>query len=285
MKFNFKFKKDNKDNVKIKSSNIFDDFVDDSSLLEEVDKIKKDRSKWVFYYLNKIWSFFQVIFWLLIIISSTLYWYMYVQNNTNINNNSLMDPVCKLFLADIDIWTQGCSSLIYVKNDIWNKTDLIKITQSRNILFVLEKLYEIENFTKTKDIIFLSDKSISKLKVLKILEEFDNLKVSFDRVDKEKIKCGWISIDWEKDILSLKCEAYSAWYEKNIKWFDWTNKSPLKWTSISIANSFLNYISKQSNIFSIIDRQKKFISNEIIWTNTDFTQKTEFSLDLKYNIK
>jgi hypothetical protein len=45
MKFNFKFKKDNKDNVKIKSSNIFDDFVDDSSLLEEVDKIKKDRSK------------------------------------------------------------------------------------------------------------------------------------------------------------------------------------------------------------------------------------------------
>jgi hypothetical protein len=57
-------------------------------------------------------------------------------------------------------------------------------------LGIIEKLYEVENFTKSKEVIFLLDKSSNKLKVLSILEEFDNLKNQFDNLDKEKIQCS-----------------------------------------------------------------------------------------------
>ncbi|MDP2396330.1 MAG: hypothetical protein Q8S84_07930 [bacterium] len=62
--------------------------------------------------------------------------------------------------------------------------------QIKGILGILEKLYEVENFTKTKEIIFLSDKSNNKLKVLEILEKFDNIKNQFNAVDKQKIQCN-----------------------------------------------------------------------------------------------
>jgi hypothetical protein len=84
----------------------------------------------------------------------------------------------------------------------------------------------------------------------------------------------------------MDCIAYSAWYEKWIRWFDWKNdiKSLVKWTSLSIANSFLNYINLESNIFIIIDRQKIFKSENIIWNKTGFTSKTRFNLKLKFNL-
>jgi hypothetical protein len=48
----------------INSSNIFDEFADDSSLVEEVNKIKKENTRDLFFYISKIASFFQTIFWL-----------------------------------------------------------------------------------------------------------------------------------------------------------------------------------------------------------------------------
>jgi hypothetical protein len=83
----------------------------------------------------------------------------------------------------------------------------------------------------------------------------------------------------------MTCSAFSAWYEKWFKWFDAESDNSIKWTSISIANSFLNYISKTSKIFIIEDRQKIFNSESIVWDKTDFTNKTTFSLKLKYNLK
>jgi hypothetical protein len=59
----------------------------------------------------------------------------------------------------------------------------------------------------------------------------------------------------------------------------------LKWTSISIANSFLNYIEKQSTVFSIVNKQKVFRSETILWEKTNFTNKTQFNLVLNYNQK
>jgi hypothetical protein len=40
-------------NNEIDSSNIFDEFVDDSSLIEEVDKVKRDRNRDLFYYISR----------------------------------------------------------------------------------------------------------------------------------------------------------------------------------------------------------------------------------------
>jgi hypothetical protein len=47
-------------------------------------------------------------------------------------------------------------------------------------MYIVDNLYKIENFTKTKDVIFLKDKSNNKLKVLSILKEFDNLQYEFE---------------------------------------------------------------------------------------------------------
>ncbi|MFC1797711.1 hypothetical protein ACFLY2_00560 [Patescibacteria group bacterium] len=86
----------------------------------------------------------------------------------------------------------------------------MKEKQVQDILAILEKLYSVENFTKTKDVIFLADKSDNKLQVLSILEEFDNLKNAFDPVVKEKIQCDSIVIDSSKQNISMSCSAFSA---------------------------------------------------------------------------
>jgi hypothetical protein len=77
------------------------------------------------------------------------------------------------------------------------------------ILTILEKLYRVENFVKSKDVLFLSDKSENKLAVLSILESFDDLKNEFNSVDKQKIQCSNISIDGVKKTLALNCIAYA----------------------------------------------------------------------------
>jgi hypothetical protein len=46
--------KNNEINKKINSSNIFNEFIDDSSLIEEVDKLKRERNKDLFFYISKI---------------------------------------------------------------------------------------------------------------------------------------------------------------------------------------------------------------------------------------
>jgi hypothetical protein len=86
-----------------------------------------------------------------------------------------------------------------------------------------------------------------------------------------------------ENIFKARCEAFSAWYEDEIKWFDGTDDFFIKGTSISIANSFLNFIEKNSDAFILLDRQKIFSSQNIIWDSTGFTNKTIFYLKLKYS--
>lgn len=269
----------------IESSNIFDDFAQDSSLLQEVNKLKSENNKDKFYYISKSARFLQTIFLILFFVFAILLTYIYVQNKEDYKNSNILDPLCFVFLGNIPNQDTYCSSITSLNNTYTTKLNTLKETQTKDILAILENLYEVENFTKTKEVIFLTDKSNNKLKVLEVLEAFDNLKNNFDKIDKQKVQCNWLIIDSKDDVLSMSCTAYSAWYEKWIKWFDWVTDSSLKWTSISIANSFLNYISKTSDIFTIVDRQKVFRSESVLWEKTDFTNKTSFSLKLKYNLK
>jgi hypothetical protein len=62
---------------------------------------------------------------------------------------------------------------------------------------------------KTKEVIFLKNASDLKTPVLKILEEFDTLKNTFEPVEKEKIKCYDIEIDHE-NIFQARCDVFSA---------------------------------------------------------------------------
>jgi len=272
-----------------KSLNIFDDFNQDDSLLEEVDQIKQDRDRDIYYYFAKAWKVLQVIFVLWLLLVAILYSYIYVQNKIytwESKDNQLLWPFCFILLNWVDYDLNDCTSIATLKDDYTNKLSDVKVKQSKQILNVVKWVYEIENFTKTKDVIFLNDKTEWKLKVLKILEEFDNLKNEFASVDKQIIQCQNIKIDQVKEVITMNCNAYSAWFESWIRWFDGKNEpgSYVKWTSISIANSFLNFISLESKTFTIIDRQKLFKSDSIVWSKTGFTSKTPFVLKLKYNL-
>ncbi len=272
-------------NPEIETSNIFDDFSDDSSLVEEVNKIKKESNRDLFFYISKAWSFFQTIFLFWIAVASTLFLYIYIQNDENFKNSNILDPICPVFLSDIENVSPFCSSISSLQVDYTNKLNSLKESQKSSILHILERLYEIENFTKTKEVLFLANKSEDKLKVLDIMNKFDDLKNDFDSLDKQKIQCDSIIIDSQKEVLTMNCTAYSAWYEKGLRWFDGSANTNVKGTSLSIANSFLNFIEKKSDVFTIIDRQKVFKSEKIIWWKIDFTNKTVFNLKLKYNLK
>ncbi|MDP3381367.1 MAG: hypothetical protein Q8S84_07935 [bacterium] len=85
-------------NKGIDTSNIFDDFSQDSSLIEEVDKLKKENNKDKFYYLSKTAHVLQTIFWILFFILIILFSYIYIQNNKNISDSNLLDPLCFVFI-------------------------------------------------------------------------------------------------------------------------------------------------------------------------------------------
>ncbi|MBT3727037.1 hypothetical protein HOG21_05120 [bacterium] len=88
-------KEENLDNLD--SSNIFNDFIDDENLIKEVEQIKTEEEKDLFYYILKISSFLQFLFWLLLVSSIVLFLYIQIQNNAELSDNQLLDPFCFMF--------------------------------------------------------------------------------------------------------------------------------------------------------------------------------------------
>jgi hypothetical protein len=93
-------------------------------------------------------------------------------------------------------------------------------------------------------------------------------------------------------VLEVTCDAYSQGYENN--WIvgfsgEVRKKSEyISWTSLSLANSFLNYIEKTSKDFTIVDKQKLFEIGSVdwsseIWLATGYTKRTTFNIKLKIN--
>jgi len=271
----------------IESSNIFDEFSTDSSLIDEVEKLKEEAKKDLYYYLALAWKILQntfIIFLVLIIIS---YSYLYIQKNPNISDKAMLDPFCFILSAS---WVEApdstiyCSSITFTKDFYDGKLEQLKNEQSIKILENITRIYEEWNFLKTKEVSFLVNKKIEKINVLKILQEFDKLKNDFTWIDKRKIQCSSLSISSDDKMLNMTCTSYSQWYERWIIWFSgMKNAEETWWTSISIANSFLNYIEKNSKNFTIIDRQKIFNSSSISWEKNGYTNKTVFELKLKIN--
>lgn len=272
-----------------KSSNIFDDFSTDSSLLEEVKKIKEEEKKDIFYFISKGTNLVKMFLIFIIIIIMFSSGYIYIQNNKNISNNSFLDPFCFLFTKK---WiktpelTAFCSSISYTKEYYETKLSELKNSQF-NILFKnIPIIYEQWNLLNKKDVNFLIDKSKNRLSILKIFEKFDSIKNDFTWIDKRKIQCSDFFIDSSDRTLNMTCSAYSQWYERWIIWFNWQKNNTdefTSWTAISIANSFLNYIEKNSKDFTIVNRQKTFINTPVSWESLGYTNKTLFDIKLKIN--
>jgi hypothetical protein len=140
----------------------------------------------------------------------------------------------------------------------------------------------MENFLESKEIIFLKNISKSKLDVTWVLVELDRLVSTFESSAKDKLKCSNVEITSDYKV-NMKCEALSAWYDKYIKWFNWNTDSYVWWTSISYANSFLNFLKIEPSKFVILSEPKTFNSSKLLLNKDWFTDKTNFDLELQYN--
>lgn len=282
--------KDIKTNVSTeeKTINIFDEFSTDSSLVDEVEKLKEEDDKDLFYYLSISWKVFQKILIILLLLLTVSYWYIYIQKDEGFSDNSLIDPICSIFV-DLNIrkpeWTIYCSSIAYTKAFYDRLLNKIKLEQTEKIFWNIVQIYEESNFTKTKELVFLLDKSMNRVSILKVIERFDLLKNDFWWIDKSKVQCERLKVTTDTKRLEMTCIAYSKWYESWIIWFSWRKNDTDEtwWTSISIANSFLNYIEKNSKDFVLVDRQKIFSTSSVSGESNWYTNKTSFDVKLKIN--
>ncbi|MCH2188638.1 hypothetical protein MK079_02315 [Candidatus Gracilibacteria bacterium] len=257
------------------SQNIFDEFAQTPEIEEQIKETNKD----MYYYFQKIITCLQVFVLLSLCVFVLLAGYITLQKNEALKQSSLLDPLCMLFVSDIP--QEGlCSSISFLHDDYKNKLHHTLNNQTKKILDVVDLVYQVENFHNTRPVVFLSDTANNKLPVIDMLSDFDTLKQNFDRVEKNKIRCYNIEIS-DGPILQMTCDAYSAGFETGIKGFD-AEQPNAQGTSLSIANSFLNYIEKKSQKFSLIDKQKVFSTQKVIGDQTGYTLKTSFSLQLKY---
>lgn len=273
-------------NNEINSTNIFDEFGSDNlSLMEEVEKLKEEAQKDIYYYLNIAWKILGYIFWLFLLVFLVLLWYIYIQKSDSFYDQAFLDPVCGFMLwetpnPDAYLWCSSISSTNkYYIEKLWE----LKKDQSIKVFPLISLVYEQENFLKSKEITFLLNKSENKFRVLDVISRFDKLKNDYVWIyNKDRILCSDILLDSDDNTFSVKCEAYSSDFDNKILGLSW-NRDDLLWgTSISIANSFLNYIERTSKDFTIIDKQRVFKSSNITWEK-GYTNKTPFDITLKIN--
>ncbi len=280
---NIDIKKENK-----WDSNIFDDFDINSELQEEVNYIKKEINKDLYDYLTSIGIFVKYTNLVIILIWIILFSYISVQSDETLNNSSLLDPICSIILGDKIKNNIGlCSSLWYIEKQ--KKDELLKLNKAtfKEEIWRLAQVYKKENFINSKEVIFLLEKWDSRLRPLKILSLFDDLKNKFEPLLKSKILCFDLSIT-DKSILTASCYAYSTWWEEAwILWFNWdvNAEKRVAWTSISLASSFLNFLEKQDSELSILEKQKIFSIESIVDTSSVYTKRTPFSIKMKYSPK
>ena len=94
------------------------------------------------------------------------------------------------------------------------------------------------NFTNSKPVTFLLNKTDSRLKPLDILSDFDAIKNKFEPIDKSKIQCFDMVIK-DDMTLSARCEAYSSDWDSDIST---VNNQKNSGTSISVASSFIDFM-------------------------------------------
>lgn len=275
--------KSTKEDQKTAKWNIFDDFSTDTSLQEDLKKEKEKQEKDTFFYLSVLGKTFQVVFFIGIFVFIFLYAYIYVQKNENISSQSYLDPVCWFIAWEIELpnWN-SCSSIAFLKSKYIADFTELKQNQTKKIIDILPEIYEKENFLQSKEVKFLLKKSENKLKVLEVLSKFDTMKNEFLWVDRKRIICENFEIHADKKILKMNCQAYMEGFSRVIGFEADKNTKNVSGTSISLANSFLNYIQKNNRDFILIDRQKVFKLEDVVSEN-GYTNTVKFDINLKIN--
>lgn len=261
---------------------IFDDFLVDTAIKEEVQKEEEKKKKDVFYYISKINIFFYGLNIFLMIFMSLSLVYVQAQKSEDAEFFFLFEPLCYVFLWNTDPLWWNCSSVTYTLAEYKNKLEQDKIRVTEKLFPLLIQSYTLENILSSEKISFLASKSDSRSRPLEIIEHFDALQSAYVPIDKLELQCKNLTVD-DKAYLSLDCEVYSSDWDQNI-WFldEGILRTNITWgTSISKASAFIQYIesSPQSN-FRVVEKPKIFTSDDVqFWP---YTRKTSFRMVLEY---
>ncbi len=265
------------------SNNIFEDFATDANFSKEIGELEEIRKHDSIYYLGFVGSFLKWLNSILVFFIFLSFLYITLQNKEEAMEWDILNPICSLFLWDTSSLDGHCSWIEYTKPSYQRNLEDVKIVQYNKISSIIGKIYSLENFIYSKEVSFLLDRTKNRVKPLEIISKFDLLKNKFDIFEKARIQCNNFIID-KNNFLKMTCVAYSSDWDKEIIWFegvkDW--KDIIEWTSISLANSFINYIDKNSKDFTLVNKQKIFSNEPFFWNGT-YTRKTIFDLSLKYN--
>lgn len=262
--------------------NIFwDDFWGDLDFGDDIQHIESKVDKDLYYYLKLVWNILWSINVLIFIILALFSGYFYIQNSDKFYREATLNSFCQYLLPEevVEEW-QFCSwvsSLLKVRNE---EVENLTKSQFERVYNWLPKIYSLENFIFTKEVQFLLDQSQNKMQILSILSDFDDLLKWFYSIDKQQIKCEWIEVDNDL-VLTTQCSVFSADWNDEIMWYDGSYINKTGWSTISLASSFLNYIQKESDNFSLISKQKKFLKEKFAW-NGYYTYSTTFTIKLKY---
>jgi len=264
------------DDNSLNTSNIFDEFEIDDSLKDEIEKnsVKKD----FIYFAEKIWMVFKYINYCLIFIAIIAYSYIFIQTSHSefVDKKEYLNPICDTLNGK---WISNifptCSWIYYSNKNLEDK----EISFLKKMVVILQNSYELESVKNSKEAMFLIEKTNNKNDPVQILNEFDKIKNKFAPILKSKIKCENINITW--NILQATCHAYSTAWSTDIPWLEWKKTTnTISWTSISLASSFINFLSNSDN-FNVIDKQKKFNKNPYFWEGA-YVYQTEFKINLEY---
>lgn len=280
----------NSQNENTQETNIFSELsgeLDFWAKKEEVVEIKKDK----LYYLKMTWKYmFYSNIWFVVILFM-LYLFVSIQNNKDLYNKPFLDPFCFVILSDEEKNTWDyCSSVSSLLQDYELKNKSLTEKISTKLSSMIWDVYAIENFVNSKEVSFLIDNKTNRLLVLNMLNDFDNMKNDFTGFDKWKIDCKNLKISNDYT-LDVECNLNSSSWEMSnsawewIVWFSWDRK---EWTidgsSITLAASFLNFIERNPTYnFQLLEKQKDFKSDFVVWEETSYVKKTTIKFKLKYN--
>lgn len=269
---------ENKDVLEsIDSSNIFDEF-ETGELQEELEAKKKKKD--LYDYLSMIWSWISAIFWLAFIIALIWFLYTFYQKSEKTDGLAILSPVCFAFTWDTPwINSSSCNSIVSLNQYYKEKIEETKTSQFTKINNLLEEVYKIENFNKSKEVIFLTTQTQNKVPVTQILNDFDNLIYEYDSSKLNQILCSDIIID-ESMIVTMECSTYTWDSDRSIRGMSGNDK--ISGTSITLANSFLYYIENNSDKFILQDKQKTFKKEPYYSDDNIYTSETSFELKMQY---
>lgn len=269
---------ENKDVLEsIDSSNIFDEF--ETWELHQELKDKKQK-KDLYDYLSISWRGISIVFWIAFIIA--IFWFAYVhyQSDESKENSTLLSPICFLFTWDTPSSSiNSCTSISALNNFYKETLDNTKDSQFLKINWLLEEVYKIENFNKSKEVIFLTTQTQNKVPITKILTDFDNLIYEYDSSKLNQIQCKDLVVD-ELMVITMQCSTYTWDSDRSIRGM-WANEK-INGTSITLANSFLYYIENNSDSFIIQDKQRTFKKEPYYSDDNIYTSETSFELKMQY---